>query len=198
MLFRRRNKPTNIERLRVAVWPRNSWSRSTRYFGKRVLRLTATPHAIAIGFAAGAFASFTPLVGFHFIIAFALAYVIRGNLIASALGTSVGNPLTFPFIWASTFKVGQWILHSETAPAAQDIHKEFAKRLLDNSLDVLLPMFKPMIVGALPLGLTTGVICYVVVYKSVEVYQHRRKATLARKRTLFPAPHPVNLEEFDK
>ena len=50
MLFRRRNRPTRIERLRVAVWPRNSWARSTRYFGKRVLRLTATPHAIALGF----------------------------------------------------------------------------------------------------------------------------------------------------
>ncbi|WP_417681954.1 DUF2062 domain-containing protein [Roseibium sp.] len=198
MLFRRRTKPTNIERLRVAVWPRHSWSRSTRYFGKRVLRLTATPHAIAIGFAAGAFASFTPLVGFHFILAFLIAYIVRGNLIASALGTSVGNPLTFPFIWASTFKIGQWILRSDAAPAAHNIHKEFAKRLLDSSLDVLLPMFKPMLVGAVPLGLITGVICYVLVYKSVEVYQTRRKASLARKRALFPAPHPVRLEEIEK
>ena len=59
-------------------------------------------------------------------------------------------------------------------------------------------MFKPMIVGALPLGLATGAICYVVVYKSVEVYQHRRRASLARKRAPFPAPHPVDLEEADK
>ena len=198
MLFRRRNKPTNIERLRVAVWPRNSWSRSTRYFGKRVLRLTATPHAIAIGFAAGAFASFTPLVGFHFILAFVIAYIVRGNLIASALGTSVGNPLTFPFIWASTFKIGQWILGNDAAPAGHDIHKEFARRLLDSSLDVLLPMFKPMLVGAVPLGTITAVICYLLVYKSVEVYQTRRKASIARKRAPFPAPHAAGLEEIDK
>jgi len=198
MLFRRRNKPTNIERLRVAVWPRHSWGRSTRYFGKRVLRLTATPHAIALGFAAGAFASFTPLVGFHFIIAFLVAYIVRGNLVASALGTVIGNPLTFPFIWASTFKLGQWILGNEAAQSAHEIHKEFAKRLLDESIEVLLPMFKPMVVGALPLGLVTGTVCYVVVYKSVEVYQHRRKASLASKRPPFPVPRPVELEEADK
>lgn len=198
MLFRRRTKPTHIERLRVAVWPRHSWSRSTRYFGKRVLRLTATPHAIALGFAAGAFASFTPLVGFHFIVAFIIAYLIRGNLIASALGTSVGNPLTFPFIWASTFKLGEWILHGEPAQGAQDIHRKFAERLLDQSLDVLLPMFKPMMVGAVPLGLITGAVCYVVVYKSVDVYQHRRRAILARKRPPFPTHRTAELEEIDE
>lgn len=183
MLFRRRQSPSRIERLRIAVWPRHSWARSTRYFGKRVLRLTATPHAIAIGFAAGAFASFTPMIGFHFIISFALAYVLRGNLIAAALGTSVGNPLTFPFIWASTYKLGQFILRGKAPPAeAHEVHAQFQERLLQNSLDVLLPMVKPMLVGALPLGLTTATVSFVIVYKSVEIYQRRRRTSLAHKR----------------
>ena len=187
MLFRRRKSPTRIERLRVAVWPRSSWLRSTRYYSKRVLRLTATPHAIAIGFAAGAFASFTPLIGFHFLIAFAIAYVIGGNLIAAALGTSVGNPLTFPFIWASTYKIGSWILRGEAASHPQEIHQQFQARLLTKSLDVLLPMLKPMMVGAIPLGLVAGTISYFIVWKSVEVYQRRRRHSLASKRG-FPAP----------
>lgn len=196
MLFRRRHRPTRIERLRVAVWPRNSWSRSTRYFSKRVLRLTATPNAIALGFAAGAFASFTPLVGFHFLTAFALAYVIRGNLIAAALGTSVGNPLTFPFIWASTFKVGQWILHGR-APKADPhkVHQQFQEGLFEKSLDALWPMLKPMFIGAVPLGLIVATVSYVIVYKSVEVYQRRRKTRLASKGDgLFPAPR-ASMEE---
>ncbi|PVB63258.1 DUF2062 domain-containing protein [Labrenzia sp. 011] len=190
MLFRRRNRPTRIERLRVAVWPRNSWARSTRYFGKRVLRLTATPHTIAIGFAAGAFASFTPLIGFHFLTAFALAYVLRGNLIAAALGTSVGNPLTFPFIWALTYKIGQWVLHGR-APRADphQVHQQFQHGLWERSFDALWPMLKPMFIGAVPLGLIVGTISYVVVLKSVEVYQRRRRRTLAGKNgRLFPAP----------
>ncbi|MEP4032959.1 DUF2062 domain-containing protein [Roseibium polysiphoniae] len=185
MLFRRRNSPTRIERLRVAVWPRHSWVRSTRYYGKRVLRLTATPHAIAIGFAAGAFASFTPLIGFHFLLSFALAYVVRGNLIAAALGTSVGNPLTFPLIWASTFKLGGWILRGKApAPGHVEIHEQFQARLLTKSVDMLLPMLKPMLVGAIPLGLIVGTVSYFIVFKSVEVYQRRRRHSLARKRGL--------------
>lgn len=190
MLFQRRQKPTRIERLRVAVWPRNSWSRSTRYFGKRVLRLTATPHAIALGFAAGAFASCTPLVGFHFLTGFAIAFLVRGNLIASALGTSVGNPLTFPFIWAFTFKIGQWILHGhppETDP--HQVHRQFQHGLFESSLDAVWPMLKPMFVGAVPLGLVVGSVSYAVVYKSVEIYQRRRKQSLATKgNRLYPAP----------
>ena len=182
MLFQRRHRPSRIERLRVAVWPRNSWLRSTRYFGKRVLRLTATPHAIAVGFAAGAFASCTPLVGFHFLTGFALAYVVRGNLIASALGTAIGNPLTFPFIWASTFKIGQWILHGRPPTAdPQQVQQQFQEGLFEKSFDSLWPMLKPMFIGAVPLGLVVGSVSYVIVYKSVEVYQRRRRVTLANK-----------------
>lgn len=191
MLFRRRNRPTHVERLRVAVWPRHSWARSTRYFGKRVLRLTATPHAIAIGFAAGAFASCTPLIGFHFLTAFALAWVLRGNMIAAALGTSIGNPLTFPFIWAFTYKIGQWVLYGQ-APDADPhaVHAQFQSSLFAKSLDSLLPMVKPMFIGAVPMGLVLGTVSYFIVYKSVEVYQRRRKVTLdARNKRLFPPPN---------
>ncbi|MBO6756046.1 MAG: DUF2062 domain-containing protein [Roseibium sp.] len=185
MLFRRRQSPSRIQRLRVAVWPRHSWARSTRYFSKRVLRLTATPHAIAIGFAAGAFASFTPFIGLHFLIAFALAYVVGGNLIAAAFGTGVGNPLTFPFIWTITFQVGQMVLRGEAVPSAPaNLEAEFQAGLFSRSMDTVLPLIKPMLVGAIPLGLATAIICYVIVFKSVEVYQRRRRKKLERKRAL--------------
>jgi uncharacterized protein len=204
MLFRRRNSPSRIERLRVAVWPRNSWARSTRYLGKRVLRLTATPHVIAIGFAAGAFASCTPLVGFHFLTAFVVAYVVRGNMIAAAFGTAIGNPLTFPFIWASTFKLGQWIVHGRVSKhQANQVHEKFQAGLggvthdsfwehvtsVWHFLVSFWPNLKLMFIGAVPLGLVVGTISYLAVYKSVEVYQRRRKQTLATKSDrLFPAP----------
>ena len=71
--------------------------RSGQYVTKRILRLTATPHAVAAGVAAGAFTSFTPFMGLHFLLAAVLAWMVRGNLLAPALGTFVGNPLTFPF-----------------------------------------------------------------------------------------------------
>ena len=73
MLFRRRKKADLLERARTFFWPRRSFLRSAQYFIKRVLRLSATPHAIAAGVAAGVFASFTPFLGFHFVIAAGLA-----------------------------------------------------------------------------------------------------------------------------
>lgn len=186
MLFRRRNKPTNIERLRVAVWPRHSWLRSTRYYSKRVLRLSATPHAIAIGFAAGAFTSFTPLIGFHFLISFALAWIIGGNMIAAALGTSVGNPITFPFIWASTFKLGHFVLHGGEQASHAEVKMHLAPHMLGRSFDAFFPVLEPMLVGAIPLGLVTSIISYFLVLKSVEVYQRQRRHSLAQKREQSP------------
>ena len=80
MIFGRRNKPGLAERVRVFIWPRRSWLRSGKYFVKRILRLTGSPYAIAAGVAAGAFTSFTPFLGFHFIISWVLAFIIGGVL----------------------------------------------------------------------------------------------------------------------
>lgn len=174
MLFKRRKEAGLRERLRVWAWPRVSWRRSWSYYIKRALRLSATPYAIAAGVAAGAFASFTPFIGFHFIIAFVIAYIIRGNLVAGAIGTAVGNPLTFPFIWAGTFQLGQLMLRGEHQAAP----RRLADHLTERSFDQLWPLIKPMMVGAIPLGLVTALICYFLAYKTVVAYQTARRARL--------------------
>lgn len=195
MLFQRRNPPHWVERVRVAVWPRHSFVRSAKYFGKRVLRLTASPHAVAIGFAAGTFASFTPFVGFHFLLAFFVAFVVGGNMLASALGTAVGNPLTFPFIWTSTYRFGHMLLGHD--PASQ-VHHPLQLNLLSQSIDAIWPIFKPMLVGSVPLGLIAGTIAYFVIYGMVRTYQASRKEKLsARREATRSAPteiHPGTIE----
>lgn len=178
MLFKRRHQIGIIERLRVWLWPRVSWRRSTLYFFKRVLRLSATPYAISMGAAAGAFTSCTPFIGLHFIIAAAIAYIMRGNLIASAVGTSFGNPLTFPFIWAGTFKLGQQIIGSNGALAP-----EFGEQLYQKSFEQLWPLIEPMMVGAIPIGLAVGLAIYIIVYQSVTVYQEKRRKRFEKLRS---------------
>jgi len=179
MLFRRRDRPDLLARLRVAAWPRHSWSRSARYFAKRVLRLSATPHAVAAGVAAGAFASFTPFIGFHFLIGFAIAFAVGGNLVAAALGTAVGNPLTFPVIWATTYQVGNAILgHGGRALAAG----ELSHNLAEKSLGAIMPIVRPMVVGAIPLGLTAALVLYAVVFYAVRGFQTMRRDRLAMRR----------------
>lgn len=172
MLFKRRDKAPLLERIRVALWPRRSWGRSFRYIGHRVLRLSASPHAIALGFAAGAMVSFTPFVGLHFILAGVLAFFTGGNILASALGTAVGNPLTFPFIWTATYRLGRVILGQGdgTAPPI-----DMSLGLLAHSRDVLLPVLKPMLVGAVPLGIVAWVIFYFLVRTLVRSFQDARR-----------------------
>jgi len=188
MLFDRRDKPPMSERVRVALWPRRSWGRSFRYIGKRVLRLSATPHAIAAGFAAGAMVSFTPFVGFHFIMAGVFAYLIGGNVLASAFGTAVGNPLTFPFIWTLSYRVGRWILHESDAPVPPI---DLQEGLLNHSTDVLLPVLKPMLVGAVPLGIIAWIAFYFLVRAVVRSFQDARRRRLAehaeRRATVGPS-----------
>ncbi len=194
MLFRSRTRPDLISRLRAAAWPR-SWSRSIRYLVKRLLRLSASPHAIAAGVAAGAFASFTPFIGFHFFIGFALAFVIGGNLIAAAIGTAVGNPLTFPFIWAATYKLGVAILGG--SGRVLEIG-EISRHLAHKSFAAILPLIRTMLVGAVPLGIVAALVLYVVVHYSVRQFQTMRRDRLAlrrRERTRQRKPAPVNKVE---
>lgn len=180
MLFRRRRPQGIWSRLRTAVWPRRSFSRSIQYFVKRVLRLTASPHGIAAGVAAGVFASWTPLLGFHFVLAFAIAYLVAGNMVAAALGTAVGNPLTFPFIWTLTMKVGNFIIGVEQGARHTHINLEALLRHLDMS-QLWDPVLKPMLIGSLPLGIVSAVVFYIATYWSVAVFQSRRRLRLAAK-----------------
>ena len=70
------------------------WGRVLRYWTFKLKRLQGSPYAIACGFACGAAVSFTPLIGFHFILAAVLAWALRGNIIASAIGTIFEEPGT--------------------------------------------------------------------------------------------------------
>ncbi|MEL6198398.1 MAG: DUF2062 domain-containing protein, partial [Pseudomonadota bacterium] len=118
MIFKRREKPSFQDRALEILYPRKGALRGMEYIGKRIRRLPDSPHRIALGFACGAFASFTPFFGFHFVVAAAVAYVIRGNLLASAFGTAVGNPITFPFIATASLHTGWWITGMEGELAA--------------------------------------------------------------------------------
>ncbi|MHA1189704.1 MAG: DUF2062 domain-containing protein [Alphaproteobacteria bacterium] len=183
MLFKRRNKIGFWERLRVVLWPRVSWRRSGAYFAKRVLRLSAAPHAVALGCAIGAAVSTTPFLGLHLVITAGIAWLLRGNIIAGAIGTSVGNPLTFPFVWALTHRIGVFVLGGRSGSGPPDLERQ----VLENSFGQIWPVIKPMMVGALPVGLLVGIIMYAVTYFAVTTYQQSRRARFTSRRAVMRA-----------
>lgn len=184
MLFKQRNEPGYRDRLRVWLWPRVSWRRSALYYVKRILRLSGTPYAIAMGAAVGAGVATTPFLGFHFVLTAVVAWLLGGNLIAGAIGTCIGNPLTFPLIWASTYRLGSVILNAEGLHPPGGIGHD----LLHKSWDQLWPILEPMMVGAVPVALLTGAIMYVIVYKGVSAYRESRIQRFAGRRTQAGSP----------
>ncbi|MFN0263411.1 DUF2062 domain-containing protein [Tepidamorphus sp. 3E244] len=151
------------------------------YVKKRVLRMRATPHAIAAGFAAGAFASFSPLMGLHFLLAALIAWFTRGNIIASAFGTFIGNFFTFPLIWSATYSLGSGILGGGGRHhAATKLWEYFSWS--DFSFATVWPLIKPMALGGVILGSIAWVIFYFPIRAAVRGYQTRRAAQIAGVR----------------
>jgi len=127
-IFGRRQKLTRLQRLGRLMWPRMGWRRLGKYYSFRVKRLPGTPYSIACGFACGAAVSFTPFIGFHFILGALIAWAMRGNILASAIGTAVGNPWTFAFIWPGIFWLGRTILGYENRSEERRVGKECRSR----------------------------------------------------------------------
>ena len=169
-----------LERVRTYLWPRRSFSRSLQYFSKRILRLKATPHAVAAGVAAGVFASFFPL-GFHFVVAAVVCWVIAGNLVAAALGAVFfGNPLTFPLLWGASWETGKLILHERLPKHGPPEHLGEMMHTLSFA-KLWHPILEPMLIGAVPLGLLFGLVFYGVTRWGMTVFREQRKKRMAER-----------------
>ena len=190
MLFRRRQGPTLFQKMLIFAWPRRGLQRGWRYLWHRMTRISATPHTIALGAAIGAFVSFTPLIGLHFLVAGAIALALGGSIVASALGTAVGNPLTFPFIWLASYNFGALLLgYRQRTRIRIDLPDEILSLVFTDpgalwrafwaAVD---PYIVPMTVGGVPLGLVCGLAVYLVVRSAVASYQRRRQARICRER----------------
>ena len=169
-MFRRRHPIPLWRRLRGWLWPDIGWRRLGIYLVKRVTRLSGTPHSIAAGFACGTAISFTPFIGLHLIGGVLLSFVVRGNYIACAVGTLIGNPATFFFIWPASYQLGHWILGSR-AIMPRSSEAWTLGWLLENYERLVWPMT----VGGVPLGILAGLLLYFPVARAVTVFQEARR-----------------------
>ena len=199
MVFKRRHKPSFWSRMRSFFAPRGGWRRALEYMGHRLKRLPDTPHKIALGVACGAFVSFSPLFGFHFVYAGLCAYILRANMIASFIGTIFGNPITFPFIAAASLTTGRRVFglgsgesdFSVISAAFSDAFSGlwqsfwalfgFGPSALDKLADFWWEFFLPYTIGGVLPGLVAGVVVYLVGRPLVAAYQARRRSRLLAK-----------------
>ncbi len=70
------------------------------------------PERVAASFAIGVAIAFTPLLGFHWIIAFLIAVLLRLNKLDVILGTLVINPVTLGPASAVALPLGRFVLRA--------------------------------------------------------------------------------------
>ena len=149
-------------------------TRFISYYKLKLARLPASPHAIAAGFACGSMVSFTPLLGLHFLLAIVFAYIIRGNYVAALLGTIVGNPITFPFIWGLIYKVGAFVTSTKQKELNHEIN-------FDMIITQTYEIFLPMLLGGAILAIPVWLLTYLLTHSFVSSY---KKSKLKKNKNL--------------
>ena len=139
-----KNKPKSFKNL-FSI----NLKRASLFYFLKLVRVKDTQDKLAIGFACGSMVSFTPLIGFHFFLAVIFAYILRGNIVASLIGTFVGNPFTFPFIWIFIYNVGNIFFKND-----QNVSLELTfQSLFDQGYDILMPMLIGSLIVSIPIWL---------------------------------------------
>jgi uncharacterized protein (DUF2062 family) len=201
-VFGRRVQKTRLQKVAHTFYPPGGWWRGASYIFHRLRRLPDPPHRIARGVAMGVFCSFTPFYGLHLVLAAALSFLIRGNILAALLATFVGNPITFPAIAALSVTLGHWMLGMPGTVHVQAVLAEMAHGIFEfwwnivavftgaemrwNRLeDVFDLIFLPYLIGGLAPGMVFGILSYMITHPLVAAYQKgrvRRVKKRAQKR----------------
>ncbi len=189
MLFRHREPIDFVKRIRLWLWPRRSFSRSFCYIRKRILRISATPHKVALGFAIGIFLACSPLFGMHIILAVFFSWILRGNFAAAIIGTIFSNPLTFLLIVMADYKVGYLCLSlfsNVDEISLSQIHTLFDGLTLSNASRLFKgaweSIMRPMFLGGTLLGFIFGGFSYIGVYRAITRFQQKRYQKIIKKK----------------
>ena len=144
-------------------------------FIKRFKHLHGDPHCVSMGMAIGVFIGTTPTFPFHSALAVLLALFLRGSLPAALLGVWFGNPLTMPFFYIGSFKLGMLLLGRELPPIVFD-QLSFAV-LAKLGLDVTCALMA----GGVLIGLPFAVAAYCITYQLTHRALRRRQQQDALK-----------------
>jgi uncharacterized protein len=136
--------------------------------------------------------SFNPMLGFHLIMAAIICWVIGGSFLAAAIGTLIGNPIMSPFMMLGNYHMGMLLI-------GEHIRDEFVYDgpkltsafffanpigMIDELWAVLAPVFLPMMLGSIVLGLAVAVPAYFAVRAAAVAHQRRRRSRLRAKAAL--------------
>lgn len=164
--------------------PMRHVAKVSKYHWRKLLRVRATPHEIALGCAAGVFAACTPFLGAQMILAVVLALLLRVSVPAAIVGTFVGNPISWPAIWSASYIAGAWLLGQDPAVAADQLAESATvlsatlsspgQPSLTAAVVNLSPFLQPLLIGGVVIGLLAASASYYPTLRAVRLFQRRR------------------------
>jgi uncharacterized protein len=127
-----------------------------------LLHIEDTPERTAAAFALGVFFGFSPLLGFHTILAIVFAFFLNLNRVAALLGVYANLPWIIAPYYASVTLAGAKITGHRPPPGFQSqfrslfnlslYHEEFWRRLITFLKPLLVPYFVGSMIGAVVLA----------------------------------------------
>jgi uncharacterized protein (DUF2062 family) len=140
-----------------------------REFIEKAKTLQGDPHYIAMGMAIGVFIGVTPTFPLHTVLAVTLAFVLRGSKPAAILGVWFGNPITMPFFYLISYKIGM-LLIGNSVPF--DVKYVSISELLKLGLDVTVAL----ITGGALLGIPPAIAAYFITRKIFTTVRRRKES----------------------
>jgi uncharacterized protein (DUF2062 family) len=138
---------------------------------QRLSHLDARPDQIAAGFSIGIAASFLPLNPSPIIVATAVAWMARRNVIAAIAGATIAIVYTplLPLMWLAEYRLGKLIL-----PVQHPLTLDRARLLdmLESGWDV----YAAMLVGSIIITAPVALVTYLVVKRLAERWAGRKNA----------------------
>ena len=159
------------------IW--NKFKRKIRYGYLRVVRIKAPAESIALGLAAGVFAGAMPFLSLQMIIAIAIAFIIRGNPIAAALGTWWTNPFNWAIVFPLLYMLGKVFVPGEVeSMSISDLSNLGLLELLRQGWKWLLITTLGGCIAGIPLAIFT----YFATIRGVRVYHNSRASRKLERR----------------
>lgn len=145
------------------------------------------PELVAASFALGVTISFTPLLGFHWIIALTLAVVLKLNKVDVLLGTLVVNPLTIGPIAAVAIPIGRLVFRAEREALSHLPWKEFLNTSFwTHAAPRMRVIGLQWAAGMFVLSLVAGALTYVVLVHVIRAHRSRLAAAAALPPGVIP------------
>lgn len=138
---------------------------------RRFLTLQGTPREIALGFSLGLFVGMSPFMMCHTVTAFFIASLFKWNRIAAAVGAFITNPVTAPFFYIITFRVGGMVMPD--ASARLDLPATFSLDTLTTLIQEGPEILWILTVGGVVTGIPIAVAGYMLAYGLVLFVRRR-------------------------